>query len=62
MDAAIRVCRQSNFQRYAVELACSHSRHDLFLLIQVEDCHAYQEALRYIEKLPFDEVIPGGIP
>ena len=45
-----------------MELASSHSRHDLYLLIQVEDSHAYQEALRYIEKLPFDEVMPRGIP
>ncbi len=37
VDIAIRVCRQAGFLKHALALAEKHSKHDLYLKIQIDD-------------------------
>ncbi|NXE78887.1 VPS11 protein, partial [Cochlearius cochlearius] len=55
VETAIKVLRQAGYYSHAVYLAEKHAHHEWYLKIQLEDIKNYQEALRYIGKLPFDQ-------
>jgi len=54
VDTAIRVCRQVSLED-ALTLAQKHRRHELYLKIQLEDKHEYDQVLQYLSNLPFTE-------
>ncbi|CAG8474557.1 8204_t:CDS:10 [Ambispora leptoticha] len=55
LETAIKVCRQAGYYEHAVYLAKKHREHDLYLKIQIEDVHDYENALEYIRQLgPFE--------
>ena len=51
VDTAIKVLRQSGYYKQALQLCDKHRRHEDYLKIQLENLHAYAEALAYIERL-----------
>lgn len=53
MDIAIRVCRQSGYNKHALDLAEQYHKHQWYLKLQIEDLKGYQKALDYISKLDF---------
>lgn len=53
VDVAISVCR-TTAPDVALTLARQHGRHAAYLAIQVEDRHAYVDAVAYMGRLPFD--------
>uniref|UniRef100_A0A8B9R7R9 Vacuolar protein sorting-associated protein 11 homolog n=1 Tax=Astyanax mexicanus TaxID=7994 RepID=A0A8B9R7R9_ASTMX len=55
VEIAIKVLRQAGYHSHAVFLAEKHSHHEWYLKIQLEDLKNYQEALRYIGRLPFEQ-------
>ncbi|XP_062869801.1 vacuolar protein sorting-associated protein 11 homolog [Trichomycterus rosablanca] len=55
VEIAIKVLRQAGYHSNAVFLAEKHSHHEWYLKIQLEDLKNYQEALRYIGRLPFEQ-------
>ncbi|CAL8268441.1 unnamed protein product [Merluccius merluccius] len=55
VEIAIKVLRQAGYHSHAVFLAEKHTQHEWYLKIQLEDLKNYQEALRYIGRLPFDQ-------
>ncbi|XP_044312298.1 vacuolar protein sorting-associated protein 11 homolog isoform X2 [Varanus komodoensis] len=55
VETAIKVLRQAGCYSHAVYLAEKHAHHEWYLKIQLEDIKNYQEALRYIGKLPFEQ-------
>ncbi|XP_036923457.1 vacuolar protein sorting-associated protein 11 homolog isoform X1 [Sturnira hondurensis] len=55
VETAIRVLRQAGYYSQALYLAEDHAHHEWYLKIQLEDIKNYQEALRYIGKLPFEQ-------
>ncbi|XP_048036590.1 vacuolar protein sorting-associated protein 11 homolog [Megalobrama amblycephala] len=55
VEIAIKVLRQAGYHSHAVFLAERHMHHEWYLKIQLEDLKNYQEALRYIGRLPFDQ-------
>ncbi|XP_036279042.1 vacuolar protein sorting-associated protein 11 homolog isoform X2 [Pipistrellus kuhlii] len=55
VETAIRVLRQAGYYSHALYLAENHAHHEWYLKIQLEDIKNYQEALRYIGKLPFEQ-------
>uniref|UniRef100_A0A3B3RJX0 Vacuolar protein sorting-associated protein 11 homolog n=1 Tax=Paramormyrops kingsleyae TaxID=1676925 RepID=A0A3B3RJX0_9TELE len=55
VETAIRVLRQAGYHSHAVFLAEKHAHHEWYLKIQLEDLKNYQEALRYIGRLPFEQ-------
>ncbi|XP_073759939.1 vacuolar protein sorting-associated protein 11 homolog isoform X2 [Callorhinus ursinus] len=55
VGTAIRVLRQAGYYSHALSLAENHAHHEWYLKIQLEDIKNYQEALRYIGKLPFEQ-------
>ncbi|XP_036179944.1 vacuolar protein sorting-associated protein 11 homolog isoform X1 [Myotis myotis] len=55
VETAIRVLRQAGYYSHALYLAEHHAHHEWYLKIQLEDIKNYQEALRYIGKLPFEQ-------
>ncbi|XP_078235660.1 vacuolar protein sorting-associated protein 11 homolog isoform X2 [Pogona vitticeps] len=55
VETAIKVLRQAGCYSHAVYLAEKHAHHEWYLKIQLEDIKSYQEALRYIGKLPFEQ-------
>ncbi|XP_055606181.1 vacuolar protein sorting-associated protein 11 homolog [Uranotaenia lowii] len=54
VDVAIKVCRNASVEQ-ALALAKVHRKHDLCLSILTEDLSRYDEALVYIQQLPFTE-------
>ncbi|CAG5986498.1 unnamed protein product [Menidia menidia] len=55
VEIAIKVLRQAGYHRHAVFLAERHQHHEWYLKIQLEDLKNYQEGLRYIGRLPFEQ-------
>uniref|UniRef100_A0A8C9U302 Vacuolar protein sorting-associated protein 11 homolog n=1 Tax=Scleropages formosus TaxID=113540 RepID=A0A8C9U302_SCLFO len=55
VEIAIKVLRQAGYHSHAVFLAERHAHHEWYLKIQLEDLKNYQEALRYIGRLPFEQ-------
>ncbi|XP_058050899.1 vacuolar protein sorting-associated protein 11 homolog [Ahaetulla prasina] len=55
VETAIKVLRQAGCYSHAVYLAEKHKHHEWYLKIQLEDIKNFQEALRYIGKLPFEQ-------
>lgn len=62
VDTAIRVCREAGLLTHAQSLAKQNKKHELYLNILLEEAaqsqknlRKYQDALRYIERLPFKE-------
>uniref|UniRef100_A0A3P8YJ81 Vacuolar protein sorting-associated protein 11 homolog n=1 Tax=Esox lucius TaxID=8010 RepID=A0A3P8YJ81_ESOLU len=55
VEIAIKVLRQAGYHSHAVFLAERHQHHEWYLKIQLEDLKNYQEALRYIGRLPFEQ-------
>ncbi|KAB0406105.1 hypothetical protein E2I00_019226, partial [Balaenoptera physalus] len=55
VETAIKVLRQAGYYSHALYLAENHAHHEWYLKIQLEDIKNYQEALRYIGKLPFEQ-------
>uniref|UniRef100_A0A4W4G2E4 Vacuolar protein sorting-associated protein 11 homolog n=1 Tax=Electrophorus electricus TaxID=8005 RepID=A0A4W4G2E4_ELEEL len=55
VEIAIKVLRQAGYHSHAVFLAEKHAHHEWYLKIQLEDLKNYQEALRYIGRLPFEQ-------
>ncbi|XP_077448668.1 vacuolar protein sorting-associated protein 11 homolog isoform X1 [Stigmatopora argus] len=55
VEIAIKVLRQAGYHRHAVFLAEKHMHHDWYLKIQLEDLKNYEEGLRYIGRLPFEQ-------
>nr|XP_043898783.1 vacuolar protein sorting-associated protein 11 homolog [Solea senegalensis] len=55
VEIAIKVLRQAGYHNYAVFLAEKHMHHEWYLKIQLEDLKNYQEGLRYIGRLPFEQ-------
>ncbi|MGH0129778.1 UNVERIFIED_CONTAM: hypothetical protein FKN15_059462 [Acipenser sinensis] len=55
VEIAIKVLRQAGYYSHAVFLAEKHTHHEWYLKIQLEDLKNYQEALRYIGRLPFEQ-------
>ncbi|KAI5629231.1 vacuolar protein sorting-associated protein 11-like, partial [Silurus asotus] len=55
VEIAIKVLRQAGYHSHAVFLAEKHFHHEWYLKIQLEDLKNYQEALRYIGRLPFEQ-------
>ncbi|KAA0704039.1 Vacuolar protein sorting-associated protein 11 -like protein [Triplophysa tibetana] len=55
VEIAIKVLRQAGYHSHAVFLAERHVHHEWYLKIQLEDLKNYQEALRYIGRLPFNQ-------
>ena len=53
VEIAIRVCRQSGYNRHALALAERHGKHSWYLRMQVEDEGGHKEALDYIANLEF---------
>lgn len=51
VDIAINVCRQAGYCNHALALAEKHTKHDLYLKIQIENQGEYKLALNYISKL-----------
>jgi hypothetical protein len=58
VETAIRVCRGAGYYKLALSLAETHSLHDWYIRMQVEDVKQYSKALDYIGHLPFTEVGP----
>ena len=56
VETAIRVCRSAGYHKHALSLSERHHRHDWYLKVQLEDNLDYTAALKYISKLPFEEV------
>ena len=55
VDTAISVLRDAGYLEDALYLADKHNKHDWYLKIQVEDCNAFSDALKYVQQLPFLE-------
>ncbi|XP_051902199.1 vacuolar protein sorting-associated protein 11 homolog isoform X3 [Hippocampus zosterae] len=55
VEIAIKVLRQAGYHSHAVFLAEKHMHHEWYLKIQLEDLKNYEEGLRYIGRLPFDQ-------
>ncbi|KAM3600652.1 uncharacterized protein V6R79_000323 [Siganus canaliculatus] len=55
VEIAIKVLRQASYHSHAVFLAEKHMHHEWYLKIQLEDLKNYQEGLRYIGRLPFEQ-------
>ncbi|XP_028322374.1 vacuolar protein sorting-associated protein 11 homolog [Gouania willdenowi] len=55
VEIAIKVLRQAGYHSSAVFLAEKHMHHEWYLKIQLEDLKNYQEGLRYIGRLPFEQ-------
>ncbi|XP_061659657.1 vacuolar protein sorting-associated protein 11 homolog isoform X1 [Syngnathoides biaculeatus] len=55
VEIAIKVLRQAGYHRHAVFLAERHMHHEWYLKIQLEDLKNYEEGLRYIGRLPFEQ-------
>uniref|UniRef100_A0A3Q2QIU7 Vacuolar protein sorting-associated protein 11 homolog n=1 Tax=Fundulus heteroclitus TaxID=8078 RepID=A0A3Q2QIU7_FUNHE len=55
VEIAIKVLRQAGYHSHAVFLAERHQHHEWYLKIQLEDLKNYQEGLRYIGRLPFEQ-------
>ena len=56
IETAIRVLRQADYHRYALQLADRHSRHEWYMKIQLENVQNYAAALQYMANLSFHEV------
>jgi hypothetical protein len=55
VETAIKVCRSAGYHQHALDLALRHQEHKWLLKILLEDLHQYEQALKYIETLPFEE-------
>uniref|UniRef100_A0A3B4Z4R9 Vacuolar protein sorting-associated protein 11 homolog n=1 Tax=Stegastes partitus TaxID=144197 RepID=A0A3B4Z4R9_9TELE len=55
VEIAIKVLRQAGYHSHAVFLAEKHMHHEWYLKIQLEDLKNYQEGLRYIGRLSFEQ-------
>ncbi|KAG9482527.1 hypothetical protein GDO78_011285 [Eleutherodactylus coqui] len=55
VEIAIKVLRQAGYHSHALYLAEKHAHHEWYLKIQLEDIKNFQEALRYIGRLPFPQ-------
>ncbi|XP_075696250.1 vacuolar protein sorting-associated protein 11 homolog [Rhinoderma darwinii] len=55
VEIAIKVLRQAGYHSHALYLAEKHAHHEWYLKIQLEDIKDFQEALRYIGRLPFPQ-------
>ncbi|XP_068096951.1 vacuolar protein sorting-associated protein 11 homolog isoform X1 [Hyperolius riggenbachi] len=55
VEIAIKVLRQAGYHSHALYLAEKHAHHEWYLKIQLEDIKNFQEALRYIGRLPFSQ-------
>uniref|UniRef100_A0A3B5K6S1 Vacuolar protein sorting-associated protein 11 homolog n=1 Tax=Takifugu rubripes TaxID=31033 RepID=A0A3B5K6S1_TAKRU len=55
VEIAIKVLRQAGYHSHAVFLAEKHMHHEWYLKIQLEDIKNYEEGLRYIGRLPFEQ-------
>ncbi|CAH2319593.1 vacuolar sorting-associated 11 homolog [Pelobates cultripes] len=53
VEIAIKVLRQAGYHSHALYLAEKHAHHEWYLKIQLEDIKNFNEALRYIGRLPF---------
>eukprot|EP01107_Rhizomastix_libera_P003647 TRINITY_DN1629_c0_g1_i1.p1 TRINITY_DN1629_c0_g1~~TRINITY_DN1629_c0_g1_i1.p1 ORF type:complete len:988 (+),score=293.25 TRINITY_DN1629_c0_g1_i1:3-2966(+) len=53
VETAIKVCRQAGYHPIALYLAKKFQQHDWFLKIMLEDLGKHDDALDYIEQLPF---------
>jgi vacuolar protein sorting-associated protein 11 len=53
VETAIKVCRQAGYQKHALFLARKHREHNWYLKILLEDLGDYENALRYVNTLPF---------
>jgi vacuolar protein sorting-associated protein 11 len=56
IDTAIQVCRHGRYYEQAAYLAEKYGEHDTLILILVEDLKQYNQALKYIKRLPPSEV------
>lgn len=54
-EIAIKVCRGSELYEEALYLAEKHKLTDFYLKIQLENLKKFEEAIKYIERRPFDE-------
>eukprot|EP00049_Salpingoeca_infusionum_P018926 m.359345 g.359345 ORF g.359345 m.359345 type:complete len:979 (+) comp18539_c0_seq1:118-3054(+) len=57
LETALKVCRQAGYYEHALFLARRYCMHDWYLKIQLEDTHNAQDALDYIQCLPFSEAV-----
>ncbi|XP_075046673.1 vacuolar protein sorting-associated protein 11 homolog isoform X2 [Mixophyes fleayi] len=55
VEIAIKVLRQAGYHSHALYLAEKHAHHEWYLKVQLEDIKNFQEALRYIGRLPFPQ-------
>eukprot|EP01133_Synstelium_polycarpum_P001183 gene1183-1361_t len=55
VETAIKVCRQATYYSHALDLSLKHKQHDWYLKILLEDLKRDQDALDYIQTLPFEE-------
>lgn len=55
LETAISVCRQAGYFTHAVFLAKKFAQHDWYLKVQLEDEKNFQDALKYIATLPFED-------
>jgi hypothetical protein len=56
VETAIKVCRQAQYYQHALDLALREHEHNWYLKILLEDLRQTEMALKYIEKLPLQEV------
>ncbi|KAM5132463.1 vacuolar protein sorting-associated protein 11 homolog [Mantella aurantiaca] len=56
VEIAIKVLRQAGYHSHAMYLAEKHAHHEWYLKIQLEDIKNFQEALRYIGRLPLPQI------
>jgi hypothetical protein len=55
VETAIKVCRQAGYHEHALDLALRQQEHKWYLKILLEDLHQHEQALKYIQTLPFEE-------
>lgn len=55
VETAIKVCLQAGYHEHALELAKAHRSHHWYIRILLEDLKRDEQAIAYIERLPFAE-------